>query len=262
MPSLLLIKLRVNGVIGNKLCLIAVLWLTLSFYSKLRACLAGGLCDLRAVQVTRPPARRLSSRLLITCSFLFSSLSSQLWLILTIVLFVVTFRSAGGATVFSVPKKKPDKDCQPVKRDLLRQRLGTAYNQRYMAMDDTDLHYKVNQLPPQNRAHVTKRNITKRSSSISIDQITDPTPWTCQTGNEWKDLGRGFFPRHVRSVTCSSSTCWFGHFRCRPKHYTIKVLKKKWGECLRVYSSTGSPRYQDYWEEVEKKITVDCECGH
>lgn len=237
-----------------------VLWLMLSFYNRLPACLAGGLCDLRAPRV-RPPARRLGS--LDCLSHVPSSLCSlflQLWLFLLIGLFVVTFRPAGGATTFSFLNKRPDKDCQPVKRDLLRQRLGTAYNQRYMAMDDTDLYYKTNQLPPQDRAHVTKRNITKRS--MSVDQITDPAPWTCQTSNEWKDLGPTFFPRHVRSATCSSNTCWFGHFRCRPKFYTIKVLKKKVGECLRVYSFTGSPRFQDFWEEVDYKITVDCECGH
>lgn len=163
--------------------------------------------------------------------------------------------------MFSLSHKTPVKDCQPVKRDLLRQRLGNAYNQRYMAMDDIDLNYKTNQSPLQNQAHVTKRNITKRSISRP-EQITDPAPWTCQTSKVWLNLGPRFFPRHVRSVTCSSNTCWFQHFQCRPKYYTIKVLKKKEGECLRVYSGTGSPRFEDFWEAVDHKITVDCECGH
>ena len=175
---------------------------------------------------------------------------------------MVTFRSAGGATTFSFPKKSPDKDCQPVKRDLLRQQLGSAYNQRYMAMDDEDLHYKTNQSPLQDQVHVTKRNITKRSSSININQITDPAPWTCQTSKSWVNLGPRFFPRHVTEVTCSSDKCWFGHFQCRPKFYTIKVLRKKVGVCLTVYSGSGSPRFQDFWEEVDKDIPVDCECGH
>lgn len=195
-------------------------------------------------------------RLLIICSFLSPSLSSQLWLLLTIGLFVVTFRSADGATTFNFRK------CHPVKRDLLRQRLGTAYNHRYMAMDHADLHSKINQSPSQNRDHVTTRNITKRSSSIRVDHITDPAPWTCQTSDIWLDLGQGFFPRLVRSVECSSNKCWFGHFQCRPKHYTIKVLKKKEDECIRVNSATGIPRYQDFWKEVSYQITVDCQCSH
>lgn len=164
--------------------------------------------------------------------------------------------------MFSLLKKTPDRDCQPVKRDLLKQRLGTAYNQRYMAMDAADLHYKINQSPSENQYHVTKRNITKRSSSFSLEQITDPTPWTCQTSKVWLNLGPKFFPRHVRSVTCSSKKCWFQHFECRPKQYTIKVLKKKEGECVRVFSGTGSPRFEDFWEAVDYRITVDCVCGH
>lgn len=198
-------------------------------------------------------------RLLIASSF---SLSSQLWLLLTIGVSVITIRSAGGATTLSFLKKRPDKDCQPVKRDLLRQQLGSAYNQRYMAMDDEDLYYKNNQSPPQDHEHVTKRNITKRSSSINIDQITDPTPWTCETSKTWINLGQGFFPRHVRAITCSSKKCWFGHFQCRPKFYKIKVLRKKVGVCLKVSTGSGSPRWQDFWEEDEKDIPVDCECGH
>lgn len=187
--------------------------------------------------------------------------STQLWFFLIVGLFAVTLKSAGGATMFSLLKKTPDRDCQPVKRDLLRQRLGNAYNQRYMAMDDADLQYKTNQSPFGGQGHVTKRNnVTRRS--VNVEQITDPAPWTCQTTRVWLDLGVKFFPRHVRSVTCSSNTCWFQHFRCRPKHYTIKVLKKKDGECLRVYSGTGSPRFEDFWEAVDYKITVDCECGH
>ena len=170
----------------------------------------------------------------------------------------MAFKSAGGATTFSLLKKAPDSDCQPVKRDLLRQRLGNAYNQRYMAMDDTDLQYKANQSPSGDQEHVTKpKNVSKRS----VDN-TDPSAWTCQTTKVWLDLGVKFFPRHVKSVTCSSNKCWFQHFWCRPKHYTIQVLKKKEGECLRVYSSTGYPRFEDFWEAVDYQITVGCECGH
>lgn len=197
---------------------------------------------------------------IINCSSLFPLCPSQLWLVLTIGLSVVTFRSAGGAALFSSHNKKPD--CQPVKRDLLRQQLGSAYNQRYMAIDDEDLYYKTNQSPLQDQDHVTKRNITKRSSTVNINQITDPTPWTCQMSKTWMNLGQGYFPRHVRAVKCSSDKCWFGHFQCRPKFYKIKVLKKKIGVCLRVSTSSGSPRWEDFWEVVEKDIAVDCECGH
>ena len=97
----------------------------------------------------------------------------------------MAFKSAGGATTFSLLKKTPDRDCQPVKRDLLRQRLGNAYNQRYMAMDDTDLQYKANQSPSGDQEQVTKpKNVTKRS----VDN-TDPSAWTCQTTKVWLDLG-------------------------------------------------------------------------
>lgn len=186
---------------------------------------------------------------------------TKLWFLVLSSLLLMAFNFAGGATTFSLLQRTPDRDCQPVKRDLLRQRLGRAFNERYMAMDNEDVLKNANLAPSGVlRDLVTRKNVTRRS--VELSQSTDPAQWTCQTTKVWKDLGSKYFPRHVRSVTCSSSTCWFKHFRCRPKHYLIKVLRKKVGQCLRVYSSTGSPRFEDFWEPVDYQITVDCECGH
>ena len=168
------------------------------------------------------------------------------------------FNSANGASLVSLMRKPPNRNCQPVKRDVLRQRLGNAYNHRYMAVDDTHLP-STNGNQDLTTKHV---NVTKRSSPSSISQIKDSTPWTCQTKKIWKNLGSNYFPRHVRSVTCSSSTCWFGHFRCKPQYYTIKVLKKKLGECLRIYSASGIPSFEDFWETQDYTIAVACMCGH
>ena len=162
--------------------------------------------------------------------------------------------------MYSLVSKTPDRDCQPVKRDLLRLQLGNGYNQRYMAMDDNDLRHKTKQSLFVDEKHANDvKNVSKRS----LVQSTDPTiQWTCQTTKTWLDLGANFFPRHVRSVMCSTSKCWYQHFQCRPKNYKIQVLKKKDGVCLRVYSRTGRPRWQDFWEPIDYQITVGCECGH
>lgn len=186
----------------------------------------------------------------------------QLWFLFISGLSLLTsFNSAGGATTFNLLQRTPDTDCQPVKSDRLRQRLGRAFNQHYMAMDGEDVLNNAHPLASEDLNHfATRKNITKRSTHVK--QTTDPAQWTCETTKVWNDLGPKFFPRRVRSVICSSSTCWFKHFRCRPKHYTIKVLKKKEGLCLRVNSSAGIPRFEDFWELVDHQITVNCECGH
>ena len=64
-------------------------------------------------------------------------------------------------------------------------------------------------------------NVSKRS----FVPTSDPTiQWTYQTTKTWLDLGANFLPRHVRSVICSTyNNCWFQHFQCRPKNYTIQV---------------------------------------
>ena len=82
---------------------------------------------------------------------------------------MVTFRSADGA------KKDGFED-----GDLIRQRLGRAYDERYMAMDDEDLRFKINQSPLQKRDHVTKQNLTEITGSMSVDQITDQSSGTAR----------------------------------------------------------------------------------
>lgn len=173
----------------------------------------------------------------------------------------MSFRSADGTT----------KDRKFDKRDLLRQRLGSAYNERYMAMDDADLRSKINQSPRQKRDHESKQNLAGISSSMNVDQIDsfDPPPWKWTESRVWLNLGPNFVPRHVRSVTCSSNRCWFGHFECRPRNYTIKVFEKKPRNSdpilsFKLKGSTNStvqrPRFEDYWEKVDKQVTVACEC--
>lgn len=53
-----------------------------------------------------------------------------------------------------------------------------------------------------------------------------PLPWTCETKYEWTDMGVDHYPRFVRTAECKSRLCFNGFFRCRPRRYKTKVLKK------------------------------------
>uniref|UniRef100_A0A915L8G2 Peptidase M14 carboxypeptidase A domain-containing protein n=1 Tax=Romanomermis culicivorax TaxID=13658 RepID=A0A915L8G2_ROMCU len=48
-------------------------------------------------------------------------------------------------------------------------------------------------------------------------------PWTCSQEIRWVDLGADYFPRYLRAVHCTSDRCFYGHYFCRPKAFTIRI---------------------------------------
>lgn len=79
-------------------------------------------------------------------------------------------------------------------------------------------------------SHLQKRTGTGSSGGTaaagSTDQQDSPLPWTCETKYEWKDMGSDHYPRFVRTAECKSRVCFNGFFRCRPRRYKTKVLKR------------------------------------
>lgn len=100
----------------------------------------------------------------------------------------------------------------------------------------------------------------KKKSSRRMPSQSD-LPWKCPTQLVWRNLGTNHFPQFLRSVRCLSKHCWFSHFRCLPKAFTIKVLKRKSDECVPVPSSeTKESRYEQHWVFEERAVTFCCEC--
>ncbi|XP_037927289.1 protein trunk [Teleopsis dalmanni] len=111
-----------------------------------------------------------------------------------------------------------------------------------------------------------KRNISPDKTS-SQTQDSKSRPWQCTSKIKWIDLGLSFFPRYIRSVECISKKCWYGHYICKPKSFSIKVLRKKDDSCIRVSeklmtmtSQTFDNDFADLWIWEEIAINFCCEC--
>jgi len=72
----------------------------------------------------------------------------------------------------------------------------------------------------------SKRNGAAGGSGGGGEAQESALPWTCETKYEWKDMGADHYPRFVRTAECKSRLCFNGFFRCRPRRYKTKVLKR------------------------------------
>lgn len=64
-------------------------------------------------------------------------------------------------------------------------------------------------------------------------------PWECEARIKWIDLGDEYFPRYLRTVECAKTQCFYGRFTCQPRSFTIKLLRRRPGQC--VSDSYGEP---------------------
>ena len=78
-------------------------------------------------------------------------------------------------------------------------------------------------------------------------------PWKCESELVWTDLGANYYPRFLRNVRCTKENCWFGHFKCRPKAFTVNVLK-------RARDSCKDDEEGQEWVYEERAVTFCCEC--
>ena len=92
-------------------------------------------------------------------------------------------------------------------------------------------------------------------------------PWRCESKIIWTDLGADYFPRYLRTVECTKSNCWYGHYACLPRSFTIKLLKKKSGECissdkLHSIGVVGLPdELREMWIWEERAVNFCCDCA-
>ncbi|XP_013416660.1 protein trunk-like [Lingula anatina] len=93
-------------------------------------------------------------------------------------------------------------------------------------------------------------------------------PWQCDSRIVWDDLGSDHFPRFLRTVECTQQDCWFGHYSCVPRAFTVNVLRRKTDACVPVYGNpTGQDdrreiiRYEHEWIFEERSVTFCCDCS-
>ena len=120
--------------------------------------------------------------------------------------------------------------------------------------------------PSRRRSGSSSTSSSSNRSRRSLGGAEDEEiPWKCESRVVWEDLGPNYFPRYLRTVECLGARCWFGHFKCSPKAFTVKVLKRQSDECVPVSLPENSDddvqvKYEEEWVFEERSITFCCEC--
>ncbi|VDI65194.1 Hypothetical predicted protein [Mytilus galloprovincialis] len=102
------------------------------------------------------------------------------------------------------------------------------------------------------------KNFTKEQSYDKRSESLEERPCDCETRVEWTDLGENVYPRHLRETKCISTHCWFGHSRCNPILYTVKVLTNN---PLPFVDPMLPEGLRSDWTFVDKTVSVGCLCS-
>ncbi|XP_062557294.1 protein trunk-like [Armigeres subalbatus] len=92
-------------------------------------------------------------------------------------------------------------------------------------------------------------------------------PWNCEAKIRWMDLGDEYYPRFLRTVECAKTSCWYGHYQCTPRSFTIKILRKRPGECVPIDEThkigiEGLPaELSELWVWEERAVNFCCDCA-
>lgn len=92
-------------------------------------------------------------------------------------------------------------------------------------------------------------------------------PWNCEAKIRWMDLGDEYYPRFLRTVECAKTSCWYGHYQCTPRSFTIKILRKRTGECVPIDEThkigiEGLPaELSELWVWEERAVNFCCDCA-
>lgn len=90
-------------------------------------------------------------------------------------------------------------------------------------------------------------------------------PWGCESRMEWLDLGEDRFPRYLRTVRCMGEACWFTHFQCKGRAFTVNVLRRvaalpACGGDGRTSSENLPDDLREKWVFEERAVTFCCDC--
>lgn len=111
----------------------------------------------------------------------------------------------------------------------------------------------------------TNRNVNSRNGASLPPK--GERPWKCEAKIKWLDLGNDYFPRYLRTVECTKQYCWYGHYDCRPRSFTVKILRRRNGECVssdRLYKIgvEGIPgELRELWIWEERAVNFCCDCA-
>ncbi|XP_037028778.1 protein trunk-like [Bradysia coprophila] len=99
------------------------------------------------------------------------------------------------------------------------------------------------------------------------NRMRNDRPWECEAKIKWIDLGADYFPRFLRSVECTKKKCWYNHYVCKPRSFTVKLLRRRNGECVqtnqlnRVTNNELPGDFKELWVWEERAVNFCCDCA-
>jgi len=116
---------------------------------------------------------------------------------------------------------------------------------------------------------VPLHNRSGHSSAMVADAIHQQHQ--CRLETYWKKMPEGTFPPYLETGRCRQTTCMFGLYECRPRRYTVKILRRMPRRCSFTarHPVTQSPlvvdesssAIEEVWRFVEYPVIVGCDCS-
>lgn len=110
-----------------------------------------------------------------------------------------------------------------------------------------------------------QRSNFRRKNEEQQQQQQMKRPWECEAKIKWLDLGYDYFPRYLRTVECTRHSCFYGHFTCKPRSFTVKILRRRRGECVQTRNKIGNDGLhsdlKELWVWEERAVNFCCDCA-
>lgn len=117
----------------------------------------------------------------------------------------------------------------------------------------------------QNNTSRIQRSNGRRRNDGTQQQQQIKRPWECEAKIKWLDLGYDYYPRYLRTVECTRHACFYGHFTCTPRSFTVKILRRRRGECVQTKNSIGIDGLpgdlRELWIWEERAVNFCCDCA-
>lgn len=119
-----------------------------------------------------------------------------------------------------------------------------------------------------NITRVQRSNDRGRNNGINEQRTQIKRPWECEAKIKWLDLGYDYYPRYLRTVECTRHSCFYGHFTCKPRSFTVKILRRRRGECAPTKHSQYTVGIdglhgdlKELWVWEERAVNFCCDCS-
>jgi hypothetical protein len=130
-----------------------------------------------------------------------------------------------------------------------------------------------------------RMNDNRSSSSTSAAALLHQQQ-QCHLETYWKKMPEGTFPPYLETGRCRQTSCMFGLYECRPRRYSVKILRRLPRRCNSVLQQLATTTTtvaneqvsaadsgnestktttvvinEEVWRFVEYPVIVGCECS-